>query len=170
MATPSPRQSGYWYGTDRPGAVEVLEALRGYRTAEQAVRRRTRESMGMGEKDVQALRHLMEADRAGEPLTPRMLATKLGISSASTTALLDRLARSGHVERRPHPTDRRSLVIVATHEADCEIRATLGQMHERMHAAAARLGPEQAATVVAFLHEMSAAVDPEGTATAGRHR
>ncbi|MCD1144916.1 MarR family transcriptional regulator [Kocuria sp. LUK] len=170
MATTLPRPSGYWYGTDRPGAVEVLEALRRYRTAEQAVRRRTRESMGMGEKDVQALRHLMEADRAGEPLTPRMLATKLGISSASTTALLDRLARSGHVARRPHPTDRRSLVIVATHEADCEIRATLGRMHERMHAAAARLSPEQAATVVAFLHEMSAAVDPEDTAAADPHR
>ncbi|WP_101853382.1 MarR family winged helix-turn-helix transcriptional regulator [Kocuria flava] len=165
MTTTPRSSSGYWYAADgaHPGPVEVLEALRAYRGAEQDLRRRTRESMGMGEKDVLALRYLMEADRAGEPMTPRALAGKLGISSASTTALLDRLARSGHIARRPHPTDRRSLVIVATEASHGEVRATLGSMHERMHAAAARLTPEQAATVIAFLQEMTAAVHPHET-------
>ncbi|MEX5296989.1 MarR family transcriptional regulator [Kocuria sp. CPCC 205268] len=152
--------SGYWYAGDgRPPALQVLEALRAYRTAESAMRLRTRESMGMGEKDVLALRYLLEADRAGTPMSPRDLASKLGISSASTTTLLDRLSRSGHVARRPHPTDRRALVIVATEEADCEVRSTLGAMHERMMSAARRLSAEEAATVTAFLHAMAEAVE-----------
>lgn len=153
--------SGYWYAADgeRPPALQVLEALRAYRTAESAMRLRTRESMGMGEKDVLALRYLLEADRAGTPLSPRDLARKLGISSASTTTLLDRLSRSGHVARRPHPTDRRALVIVATEEADCEVRSTLGAMHERMMRAARELSAAEAATVTAFLHAMAEAVE-----------
>lgn len=165
MATTRPALPGYWYSIDStyPGPVQVLEALRGYRTAEQAMRRDTRESMGMGERDVQALRYLMEADRARESVTPRGLANRLGISSASTTALLDRLESSGHIARRPHPTDRRSMVIVATGQTDCEVRTTLGGMHQRMHAAAARLDPAQAATVIAFLHEMTQAIDPHHT-------
>jgi DNA-binding MarR family transcriptional regulator len=153
--------SGYWYAADgdRPPALQVLDALRAYRTAESAMRLRTRESMGMGEKDVLALRYLLEADRAGTPMSPRDLASKLGISSASTTTLLDRLSRSGHVARRPHPTDRRALVIVATDEADCEVRSTLGAMHERMMRAARELTAEEAATVTAFLHAMAEAVE-----------
>jgi DNA-binding MarR family transcriptional regulator len=152
---------GYWYATEgkRPPALQVLEAMRAYRAAETAMRLRTRESMGMGERDVLALRYLLEADRAGSPLSPRDLARKLGISSASTTTLLDRLTRSGHVARRPHPTDRRALVIVATDEADCEVRSTLGAVHERMMRAARALTAEEAATVTAFLHAMAEAVE-----------
>ena len=144
--TAHPRtSSGYWYAAegDRPPAVQVLEALRAYRAAESAMRLRTRDSMGMGEKDVLALRYLLEADRAGTPMSPRDLASKLGISSASTTTLLDR----------------RALVIVATQEADCEVRSTLGAMHERMLRAARDLSAEEAATVTAFLHAMAEAVE-----------
>jgi len=156
-----PDSSGYWYGQDetRRGAVRVLQALREYRAAETAMRRRTKDSMGMGETDLLALRYLLEAARAGRPMGPRELGRRLGISSASTTTLLDRLARSGHVRREPHPTDRRALVIVATEDSDSEVRATLGAMHRRMMAAAEGLTPDQSATVVAFLRSMRDAVD-----------
>ena len=161
MSAQPETSSGYWYATEgqRPPALQVLEAMRAYRAAETAMRLRTRESMGMGERDVLALRYLLAADRAGSPLSPRDLASKLGISSASTTTLLDRLTRSGHVARRPHPTDRRALVIVATDEADCEVRSTLGAVHERMMRAARELTAEEAATVTAFLHAMAEAVE-----------
>lgn len=159
----SETSSGYWYATEgrRPPALEVLEAMRAYRAAESAMRLRTRDSMGMGEKDLLALRYLLEADRAGTPLSPRDLARRLGISSASTTTLLDRLSRSGHVARRPHPTDRRALVIVATDTAHCEVRSTLGAMHERMMRVARGLSPEEAATVTAFLRAMTEAVEAD---------
>lgn len=160
----TPVSSGYWYGGTgiHHSAVQVLEALREYRAAETAMRRRTKDSMGMGETDLLAIRYLLEAARRGRPMGPRDLAARLGISSASTTTLLDRLTKSGHVRRQPHPTDRRALVVTATESADAEVRATLGPMHRRMLDAAEALTPEQAETVVGFLHAVREAVDAIG--------
>lgn len=158
---PMRSSSGYWYGRaeDRRTAVRVLEALRDYRSAESAMRRRTRTSMGMGETDLLALRHLLEAQRAGRLVRPRELAQRLGISSASVTTLLDRLTRSGHLRREPHPTDRRALVVRATEGSDDEVRGTLDAMHARLLDAALGLDPQQAETVIGFLHAARDAVD-----------
>jgi DNA-binding MarR family transcriptional regulator len=89
---------------------------------------------------------------------PKDLSRVLGITTASTTSLIDRLVGSGHVRREPHPTDRRSLVIVPTVETDAEVRATLGDMHRRMMAVAEDLSAEEARTVVSFLRRMSEAL------------
>lgn len=123
------------------------------------MRRRTRSSMGMGETDLLALRYLLEAQKAGREVSPKELAARLGISSASTTTLIDRLARSGHVRRKPHPRDRRALVLEATAESDSEVRKTLGEMHNRMMDVAQSLSPEDAGLVVEFLTRMREAVD-----------
>ena len=156
--------SGYWYGPDdpldAPGAV--LQALREYRNVEVARRRSTRDSLGMGETDLLALRHLLRAQAAGERLGPKDLSRVLGITTASTTSLLDRLVGSGHVRREPHPTDRRSLVIVPTAASDSEVRATLGDMHRRMKAVAGELSAAEAGVVVRFLRRMSEAVAEPG--------
>ena len=65
--------SGYWYGPDDsldpPGAV--LQALREYRNVGGGTRRSTRDSMGMGETDLLALRYLLRATAAGEQAGPR---------------------------------------------------------------------------------------------------
>jgi DNA-binding MarR family transcriptional regulator len=164
---PSPEteaRSGYWYvdpddgGTAGVTGVDVLNALRTYRAAEAEMRRRTRESMGMGETDLLALRYLLQSQRRGLLVTPKDLAARLGISSASVTVLIDRLVASGHLERRPHPTDGRSKVIVTTASSDDEVRATLGAMHRRMIDVADRLSKKDAAVVARFLEEMTESV------------
>lgn len=155
-----PRSSGYWYSTDRTRrGVAVLNALREYRASEVAMRRRTRSAMRMGETDLLAIRFLLKAQGAGETVSPKDLATHLGISTASISVLIDRLARSGHVERRPHPTDRRALVIVPTDRSDHEVRATLGDLHRRMIEVAESLSPEEGAIVLGFLDRMRTAVE-----------
>ena len=152
---------GYWYGDESADqrARRVLNALRDYRASEAAMRRRTRASMGMGETDLLALRYLLQAQQEGVAISPKDLAARLGISSAATTTLIDRLVKSEHVERQPHPTDRRALVIVATPNSDHEVRATLADMHHRMLSVAADLDPAAAQAVVEFLEEMARAVD-----------
>ncbi len=45
------------------------------------------------------------------PLTPTQLATRLGLTSGSITALVDRLEQRGFVARTRSATDRRSMVI-----------------------------------------------------------
>ena len=153
--------SGYWFPDDdaTQRGVAVLNALRRYRSAETAMRRRTRDSMGMGETDLLAVRHLLQAQRAGRSVSPKDLSAYLRISSASTTILVDRLVKSGHVRREPHPTDRRGLIIVPTVETDAEVRATLGIMHRRMMQIAEGLSATDARVVAMFLEEMRVAVD-----------
>ncbi|HJV97848.1 MAG TPA: MarR family winged helix-turn-helix transcriptional regulator [Arthrobacter sp.] len=153
--------SGYWYGPDGQldSGAAVLKALRDYRAAEQAIRRSTRDSMGMGETDILALRFLLRARASGETVVPKDLSRILGITSASTTSLIDRLVASGHVRREAHPTDRRSVIVVPTTESDQEVRVTLGAMHRRMMAVAEGLPGEEARIVVQFLNRMAAAID-----------
>ncbi len=50
--------------------------------------------------DVRALIALMDAVRAGTELTAGRLGGPLGLNSAGTTALVDRLERAGQVRRR----------------------------------------------------------------------
>lgn len=58
--------------------------------------------------DLQAMQHLI----MGGPLGPTELSRRLGISTAATTAVVDRLVAVGHATRAQHPTDRRAVVIV----------------------------------------------------------
>lgn len=159
--------SGYWYGPD--GQLDyggaVLKSLRDYRAAETAVRRSTRDSMGMGETDILALRFLLRIQASGKTAAPKDLSRFLGITSASTTSLIDRLAASGHVRREAHPTDRRSVVVVPTVESDREVRATLGAMHRRMMSVAEGLSAEEARVVVDFLRRMTHALSDAGGAS-----
>lgn len=154
---------GFFFDTSQTRrATSVLEALRLYQAAEAAMRRRTRESMSMGENELLVVRHLLRAQRRGLQVKPVDLTRYLGISSASTTALLDRLEKSDYIRRVPHPTDRRSVFIEPTERADEEVRATLTLMHERMHAVADGMSPEASAAVVDFLMRMQDAVDAVG--------
>jgi DNA-binding MarR family transcriptional regulator len=61
--------------------------------------------------DVRALVALMDASRAGEEMTAGRLGAALGLNSAGTTALVDRLERAGHVRRARGREDRRKVVV-----------------------------------------------------------
>src|SRR3712207_8882542 len=74
-----------------------------------AMARRT----GLGLSEMSALEHLQHAHGG---LTPTELGKRLSLSSGAITALVDRLERTGHVERRPHPTDRRRSVVLPVPE------------------------------------------------------
>ncbi|KIC69408.1 MarR family transcriptional regulator [Pseudarthrobacter phenanthrenivorans] len=143
----------------QPGAVDVINALREFRTSETAMRRRTRSSVAMGETDLLALRYLIDADAAGTGIRPTELAARLGITSASMTSLVDRLVANGYVTREPHPSDRRAVILRPTPGADEEVRHNLNQMHTRMLEAAESLSQEEIRAVMHFLMRMREAVD-----------
>jgi DNA-binding MarR family transcriptional regulator len=154
-------ESHYWYSEDRERqrGVEVLEAMRTYRAAETAMRRRTQASMGMNENDLLALRYILTAYQDQRTVGPKELTSYLGISSASTTVLLDRLEKSGRVRRESSPFDRRALILVPTATTDDEIRQAQGDVPEKMVKVADRLDGDQAQVVIDFLADMRAAVD-----------
>lgn len=66
---------------------------------------------GLHPTDLRALIQLLDADRAGETVTPGRLGEALKLNSAGTTALLDRLERLGLVRRSRDEHDRRRVLL-----------------------------------------------------------
>ena len=141
---------------DLGGAVRVMDALFRWREAERRVSEASRRYMRLSESDMKALRFAIVMADQGRNSTAGDLAHHLGISSASTTKLLDRLERGGHIRRTPHPTDRRALAIVVTDETRAAAEATVGREHARRFRVAAALGPAEREAVIRFLDALAA--------------
>jgi DNA-binding MarR family transcriptional regulator len=135
--------------------VGVMNAMFRWREAEQRVSAASRAYMRLGETDMRAIRFaIVMADR-GAHVTARDIATHLGISSASTTKLLDRLEVAGHIVRTRHPTDRRALAVLVNPDTRAAAETTVGREHARRFRVAAALSPEDREVVTRFLRAMS---------------
>ncbi|MFN8619230.1 MAG: MarR family transcriptional regulator [Chloroflexota bacterium] len=126
-----------------PLALRLQVLLRASDLATRAMARR----LDLNLTDLAALNHLM----ADEPMGPVELADRLDLSSASTTALADRLERAGHLVRRPHPSDRRRLVLEPTSHAQAEAWSVLEPLLVALSAAADGLDGEERAAVERWL-------------------
>ena len=111
------------------------------------------ERLGVGPNDATALRHLIVRGPTG----PVDLGRVLGIGSAAATALADRLERAGHVERRPHPEDRRRLQLVPTERARQDVWRVLAPLTTRLDGAEAGLDPAEREAVGRYLAAVLAA-------------
>jgi DNA-binding MarR family transcriptional regulator len=114
-----------------------------------ALARRT----GLSESELHSLRHLL-----GGPLGPNDLARTLGVTSAASSGIVDRLEARGHVSRQPHPTDKRRTVVVLSDSGRVEGLAQMRPMFEGLVAADARLSDEQRTIVDAYLVDIIAAM------------
>ena len=94
-----------------------------------------------------ALEHL-EADG---PLTQRDIGERLSLTSGAVTMLVDRLERAGWVHRRPHPGDRRYVLIELLPRAAAAAPEGLTAYHSRVRALAAEVPAGQREAVAAFL-------------------
>lgn len=135
--------------------VRVLVGMRRWREAETALSVQSRNHMRLNETDMKALRYLVMAKNQNVVATPGLLAEHLNISTAATTKLLDRLAAAGHIERSPHPTDRRAVMVTITQRTHEEVRDTVGRSHARRFDVAARLSPDEREVVIRFLNNLS---------------
>jgi DNA-binding MarR family transcriptional regulator len=72
-------------------------------------RREVSEKSGLSFGKMRALRRI-----AARPMSMRELAALLGVDPPNLTTVVDDLERSGLVERRAHPTDRRVKLVAAT--------------------------------------------------------
>ncbi|GII79961.1 hypothetical protein Sru01_49430 [Sphaerisporangium rufum] len=109
---------------------------------------RIREKLGLNSTDYQAIKHLI-VDR--DPIGPVGLGRLLGISSGSATSLVDRLQRDGHVERRPHPADRRRQTLAVTERTAAAIAAELRPLADALVSLELSFGPEERQAIRRFL-------------------
>lgn len=132
---------------------DLMAAFASLRRAEDEVARASERYMRLNRTDMRALHYLITAEHRDQVVTAGAVAAHLGISTASTTKLLDRLERAGHITRHHHPTDRRALAIRCTPATRETAIQTVGRQHAGRFRAARRLSPGERETVIRFLED-----------------
>jgi DNA-binding MarR family transcriptional regulator len=102
-----------------------------WRAAELLMELHNRPSLDEYQLSPGARQVLAVVDGAREPLEPSVIASRLLVTSASMTSLLDNLEKRHLIIRHPHPEDRRKLLISITPAAETIVDALLPTMHAR---------------------------------------
>ena len=113
----------------------------------------------IGRTDVRAMVAIMDAARRGEALTAGALGRAVDLSSASVTALVDRLERGGHVHRVRDPADRRRVVLEMSESAMAAGGQFFGGLQRDLVAAMEGYADEELTAVRRFLTEMTAVIE-----------
>ena len=148
---------------------ELALMLRRLTVEMDAMGQRFAEMHGLNRTDVRALVALMDAGRAGRSLTAGGLGAAVELSSASVTALVDRLERAGHVSRVRDDQDRRKVVLEPTESALAAGSRFFGGLQRDLVEAMAAYSPAELDVVQRFLADMTrvvrqhAAPDPLGS-------
>ncbi len=134
---------------------EVALLLRRLNVELDAVGQRFATVHGLGRTDVRALVAIMDAARRGEALTAGALGQAVELSSASVTALVDRLERAGHVRRVRDPQDRRRVALEMSDEAMAAGAEHFGGLQRDLVGAMGGYSDGEVAVVRRFLEEMT---------------
>ncbi|MDT0213659.1 MarR family transcriptional regulator [Rothia sp. ARF10] len=128
-------------------ALEELVALAAQ--TPQAVARRG----GLSVSELHSLRHL-----SSTPMGPVELARVLGVTSAASSGVVDRLVARGHAERRPRADDGRRTEVVVTESGRREIFALLAPMFTSLAETDNALTAEERVVVERYLRGAIAAL------------
>ena len=139
--------------TTPPADDDLVSSLQRFGLQRDRMRAALARHVGVSATSLDALEHL-EADG---PLTQRDLGERLSLTSGAVTMLVDRLERAGLVRRRPHPGDRRYVLIELSPQAAASEPDGLAVYHAQVRALAAEVPAEQREAVARFLAAAAAA-------------
>lgn len=140
----------------------LMTAMAALRRAEDELSDASARYMKLNKTDMRALHFLIVTQNRGELATPGEIAAHLGITTASTTKLLDRLERGGHITRERHPFDRRALVVRISPETRRSAMDTVGRQQAQRFVIAARRTPEERQAIISFLEETASELSVAG--------
>ncbi|GAA2490998.1 MarR family winged helix-turn-helix transcriptional regulator [Terrabacter carboxydivorans] len=101
---------------------------------------------GLSTSELHSLRHLMRG-----PVGPVDLAKMLGVTSAASSGVVDRLVGHGHAERRAHPEDGRRTEVVITDSGRAEVLARMTPMFQSLAELDATLTEHERVVVERYL-------------------
>jgi len=104
----------------------------------------------------------MVAD-AATPLPPNKIAERLIISRATVTGLIDSLERRGYVQRRPHHSDRRMLLVEVTDAGRKVANAFRPIVHQQQKVWLQVLDEEEQQRLIDSLQQVQATLLESGT-------
>ena len=121
----------------------------------------------MHRTDLNALAVIMRHSAKGEVVTPGILRKELNLSSPATTALIDRLDRSGHVVRERQGADRRQVQLHMTPKAYRDGGAMFRPLARHMGTALAGFTPDELEVATRFMTAMTEATISAALEAAG---
>ena len=138
---------------------ELLLLLRRLTVELDAVGQRFAGLHGLGRTDVRAMVAIMDAARRGDAVTAGALGRAVDLSSASVTALVDRLERAGHVHRVRDADDRRRVALELSESAMAAGAEFFGGLNRDLLAAMADHSDDELTVVRRFLTRMAAVIE-----------
>lgn len=140
-------------GVPRWRTTGTLSALQELVEVSESVPAAVARQAGLSTSELHSLRHLMRG-----PLGPVDLARLLGVTSAASSGVVDRLVGHGHAERRSHPGDGRRTEVVITDSGRAEVLARMTPMFESLAALDATLSDHEREVVERYLRGATAAM------------
>ncbi|EMY32656.1 MarR family transcriptional regulator [Arthrobacter crystallopoietes BAB-32] len=140
-------------GSDYRGR-ELMLLLQGFTTETDRYIEALGHKYGMHRTDLNALTAVIDAQREGRSITPGVLGGQLSLSSAATTALVDRLSKVGHMVRSRSGPDRRQVQLEVTDSARLRGSEIFTPMVEELLGVVARRSPEEIELLSTFMEEL----------------
>lgn len=141
----------------------LVHACRELHSAMDALDAYAADTLGIARNDLRCL-NLLE----NGPVSAKAVASTLGLATGSVTALLDRLEAKDLIERKPHPTDRRGLLIHATPKVYRDLGPVYRRFAEKIVALARSYKKAEAEAAARHVSEIAKAcrIAAEGLETA----
>ncbi len=137
-------------GFEQSGSLDALQEL--VDVAAQVPHEVARRA-GLSTSELHSLRHLMDT-----PMGPVELARALGVTSAASSGVVDRLVARGHAQRRPHAEDGRRTQVVITESGRLEVFTRLAPMFAALSELDSSLSEEERGLVERYLRGATAAM------------
>ncbi|GAA2066693.1 MarR family winged helix-turn-helix transcriptional regulator [Microbacterium hatanonis] len=114
----------------------------------------TARRMELSTTDAAAIEHIV---LAAAPIGPAELSVRLGVTRSSATEIIDRLVRSGRMERRRDEVDGRRFRLVPTDAARELVSTELSPLERRVEEVGASFTPQQQGVIAEFLEAVATA-------------
>lgn len=134
-----------------------LIALRRILRATELFGKELAQAAGLTAVQFRALQIVAETGSA----TAKTISTRMGVTQATVTALIDRLVRQGMVERQPSQTDRRQVNIVPTALGKQTVQNAPDALQQRYVRKFESLDDWEQAQIVATLERVASMLDAE---------
>ena len=133
-----------------PRGREVALAVHRVITAREALNAEWRKSLCIGAGEMVTLGHLWTEG----PASMQAVAEVVGVSAPTMTAIADRLAARGWVERSTDQIDRRRVYLTASAASMAAFQPCVEPLVNGLAKAAERYSPDEVTTILSFLEDV----------------
>lgn len=106
--------------------LKLIKALGAYNTAQILLRNISAKKLGINTVDMECLNLLSLKGIS----TPTEIARHTGLTTGSTTAMLDRLEKAKLISRKPNPNDRRGVLIEVSDSLGDTLRESMTELRK----------------------------------------